>query len=345
MADALLVANLGGERVADGARLRPAVPSIRAALWAAGLGRRASVAVIGYLAQLALFSALWWMVGAARAVADAGQGVVPGWIPALAAVIATLVAVRLVSSWAAGRLAIDVGETLRERLLHGLLALDTEPIRAEGIGQLLGRVVETEALESLALGGGLIAAAGAFELAAGAVILGFGLAAGSHLVLLLVWAAVAIALGARAARLLARWSGQRLALTHDLVERMVGQRTLVAQQPPELRHRDEDVALEAYAQLGGKLDRALADLAVLVPRGWLVASVVLLAPRLPEMATRPGAFAVSIGGLLLVYGALRKLAQSFPALVSAVLAWRNVSLLFDRDPQRVPNPPRWAPAG
>ena len=279
---------------------------MRAALWAAGLRHRIGIAVIGYLAQLALFSALWWMVGA-RAVADAGRGPVPGWVAALAAVIATLVAVRLVSSWAAGRLAIDVGQTLRERLLHGLLALDTEAIRAEGVGQLLGRVVETEALESLALGGGLIAAAGAFELATGALVLGFGLAAGSHLVLLVVWAAVATALGVRAARLLARWSRQRLALTHDLVERMVGQRTLVAQQPPELRHRDEDVALGAYARLGGRLDRVLADLAVIVPRGWLVAAVVVLAPRLPEMATRPGAFAVSIGGLLLVYGALRKL--------------------------------------
>ena len=74
-----------------------------------------------------------------------------------------LVATRLLSSWMAGRLAVDVGQVLRDRLLHGVLGLDTEPLRAEGIGRLLGRVIETEALESLALGGGLVAAAGALR--------------------------------------------------------------------------------------------------------------------------------------------------------------------------------------
>ena len=103
------------------------------------------------------------------------------------AIIAALVGVRLVSSWIAGRLAIDGGRVLRDRLLHGLLALDTESTRAEGIGQLLGRVVETEALESLALGGGLMAAAGAFELVTGAVVLGLGIAPGWQLPLLGAW--------------------------------------------------------------------------------------------------------------------------------------------------------------
>ena len=121
---------------------------------------------------------------------------------------------------------------LRERLLHGLLALDTESMRAEGIGQLLGRVVETEALESLALGGGLMAAAGAFELVTGAVVARArrrrGLAAAAARRRWLRGRGAVLAAGVQ--RALARWSAERIALTHDLVERMVGQRTLVAQQ-------------------------------------------------------------------------------------------------------------------
>jgi ATP-binding cassette subfamily B protein len=236
--------------------------------------------------------------------------------------------VRLLWSWIAGRLAIDGGSVLRERLLHGLLSLDTESLRAEGIGQMLGRVVETEALESLALGGGLMAAAGAFELVTGAVILALGVAAAWQLPLLGVCSAAGAALAARVQRALARWSAERVALTHDLVERMVGQRTLVAQQPASLRHVEQEAALARYAGTGRALDRAVAVLAIAVPRGWLLAAVVVLAPWLAVAGARPGAFATSLGGTLLVYGALRKLAQAFPALGGAVIAWRQVAAMF-----------------
>ena len=69
-------------------------------------------------------------------------------------------------------------------------------------------------------------------------------------------------------------------------------------------------------------------LAIVVPRGWLIAAVVALAPSLADAAARPGAFATSLGGTLLVYGALRKLAQAFPALGAAVIAWRQVAAMF-----------------
>jgi ATP-binding cassette subfamily B protein len=238
--------------------------------------------------------------------------------------------VRLLSSWIAGRLAIDGGRVLRDRLLHGLLALDTESTRAEGIGQLLGRVVETEALESLALGGGLMAAAGAFELVTGAVVIGLGIAPGWQLPLLAAWCAGAAVLAAGGQRALARWSAERVALTHDLVERMVGQRTLVAQQAAALRHLEQEAALTRYARTGRALDRAVAVLAVAAPRGWLIAAVAVLAPSLASAGARPGAFATSLGGTLLVYGAWRKLAQAFPALGGAVIAWRQVAAMFAR---------------
>src|SRR4029078_12333715 len=119
---------------------------------------------------------------------------------------------------------------LRQRLLQGLLALDTESTRAQGIGQLLGRVVETEALESLALGGGLMAASGAFELVTAAVILWLGVAAAWQPPRRGLWCAGAALLAAMVQRALARWSAERVAMTHDLVGRMVGPRTLGAQQ-------------------------------------------------------------------------------------------------------------------
>ena len=342
VADALLRASLGGVRVAEGERLRPARPSMWSALRDGGVTGRAAASVVGYLAQLTLVAGLWWVVGARAVATDAGGGGASFGV--IAAIIAALVGVRLASSWAAGRLAIDGGAILRQRLLQGLLALDTESTRAQGIGQLLGRVVETEALESLALGGGLMAAAGAFELVTGAVILALGIAAGWQLPLLAVWCVAAALLAAHVQRALARWSRERVSLTHDLVERMVGQRTLVAQQAPPLRHVEQEAALARYAGTGRALDRAVAVLATAVPRGWLIAAVVALAPWLSMAGARPGAFATSLGGTLLIYGALRKLAQAFPALGSAVIAWRQVAAMFTEAGMPAPRVPDAAAA-
>jgi len=333
--DALLRASLGGDRVAEGERLRPARPSMWAALRDAGIKHRLATAIAGYVVQLALVAGLWGTVGAAAVAADASGG--PAGI--IAAIIAGLVGVRLLSSWTAGRLAIDGGSVLRERLLDGLLSLDTESIRAEGIGQLLGRVVETEALESLALGGGLMAAAGAFELVTGAVILALGVAAASQLPLLAIWCVAGGFLALRVQRALARWSAERVAFTHDLVERMVGQRTLVAQQAGPLRHVEQEAALARYASTGRALDRVVSLLAIAVPRGWLIAAVAMLAPSLGAAGTRPAAFATSLGGTLLVYGALRKLAQAYPALGSAVIAWRQVAAMFAGAGRAAPSQP------
>ena len=342
VADALLRASLGGVRVAEGERLRPARPSMWSALRDGGVTGRAASSVVGYLAQLTLVAGLWWVVGARAVATDVGGG--GGSFGVIAAIIAALVGVRLASSWAAGRLAIDGGAILRQRLLQGLLALDTESTRAQGIGQLLGRVVETEALESLALGGGLMAAAGAFELVTGAVILALGIAAGWQLPLLAVWCVAAALLAAHVQRALARWSRERVSLTHDLVERMVGQRTLVAQQAPPLRHVEQEAALARYAGTGRALDRAVAVFATAVPRGWLIAAVVALAPWLSVAGARPGAFATSLGGTLLIYGALRKLAQAFPALGSAVIAWRQVAAMFTEAGMPAPRVPDAAAA-
>jgi ATP-binding cassette subfamily B protein len=330
--DALLAAALGGARVAEGARLRPAQRSIGTALRAAGVGRRLGATLVGYLGQLALLVTLWATIGARAVAAGDRRGGAWGWI----ALIALLAVVRLASSRAAGRLAIDAGAVLRQRILHGLLRLDTEPLRAVGIGRLMGRVADVEAVESLALGGGLTAAVGIFELVTGLCVLAFGVApigelAFGELAFATAWGLLAATLAARVQRALRAWSAERLALTHDLVERMVGQRTLVAQQPSELWHRDEDRALAVYSSRGRALDRAVAALTVVVPRGFLIGALVILARRLDEAALRPGAFAASLGGLLFVTSALRKLAQAFPALGSAVIAWRNIGDLLAGD--------------
>jgi ATP-binding cassette subfamily B protein len=319
---ALLVASLAGEPIAEGWRVRSAAPSLRAAVRAAGLWWRLALAALSYAAQLVLL-VLAWRIMAAHALGGRAPAVAI-W----AVVLAALVGARLLSSWTAGRLATDGGELLRARLLDGLLALDTEPLRADGVGRLLGRVMETEAVESLALGGGLLAVAGLFELATGVVVLALGAAAGRELATAGAWLGAGALLAARFWRALRVWSARRLALTHDLVERMVGHRTLLAQQLPELRDADDERALTAYADAGRALDREAALLDVVVPRGWLIAAVAAVAPLVVATDARAGSLAVTLGGVLFAYGALRKLTQAFPTLATAAISWRQASPLF-----------------
>src|SRR6185312_10309171 len=108
-------------------------------------------------------------------------------------------------------------------------------------------------------------------------------------------------------------------------------------------HRDESAALAAYGQAGERWDGAAVALAVIVPRAWLLAAVAALLPHAAEARARPAAFAASIGGLLFVGVALRKLSQAVPALGSATIAWRNLRLLAEL-PAVLPLAPRPAPS-
>ena len=176
----------------------------------------------------------------------------------------------------------------------------------------MGRVADLEAVESLALGGGLAAAAGLFELLTGVVVLALGVAPAAHL-------AIAGATGRRGGRvLIARlrpaleaWTSRRLTLTHDLVERMAGQRTVVAQQPPELWHRDEARALADYSQAGGRLDglcqRAGRAGAARVAAGGDCGAGAARRGR----GRAPAAFVASVGGVLFVAGAFASWRRRF----------------------------------
>src|SRR5262249_57449193 len=67
---------------------------------------------------------------------------------AWALLLLTLIPCRLLSTWLQGRLAIDAGGLLKQRLLYGALQLDPETIRHQGVGQLLGCVIQSETVES-----------------------------------------------------------------------------------------------------------------------------------------------------------------------------------------------------
>ncbi len=294
----------------------------------AGLLRR-MVAFAGLdTAEYALWILSWWMVGKGALEGRLDSG----WLLAWALVLLSIVPVRMLAIWSQGLLAVGLGGLLKQRLLAGALRLNPDQMRHQGAGQLLGRVIESEAVETMALSGGLMAWASCLELVLAAAVLWQGAGEGLHALLLVLWVALTLSLGWMYARTRSRWTDARLEMTHDLVEHMTGQRTRLAQQLPAYRHEAEDQALDRYLRLSSRLDRHAALLSNLVPNGWLVVGLAGLAPAFlaaqgstAELAPR---LAIGLGGLLLAYRALHKLALGLTNLVGAAISWQRVTAIF-----------------
>jgi ATP-binding cassette subfamily B protein len=322
VARALVDFQLRSRRLEAGWLLRmPAGAGFGRQLVAAGARRQLILLAAAHAAQYASLLLAWWLLGRAalRGHLDAG------WLGAWALALATLVCLQLAALWLQGTLAIRVGALLKRRLLRGAFQLETEEIRTEGAGRLLGRVMEAEAVGSLAISGGFLALLATMEIGLAALVLTF---VSSFLTLLLVaWIGVAavltiVYLGRRSA-----WVALRVALTHDLIERMVGHRTRVAQEPPQRRHDGEDEALERYVRGSERMDRAGVWLLAAIPRGWIVIGLAGLAP-LFVAGSSPAVVAVALGGILLGYRALDRLTMGLWSLADAVIAWRQVAPMF-----------------
>jgi ATP-binding cassette, subfamily B, bacterial len=295
----------------------------RSLSWHARLPQRLALLGIAHIAQYLLWILSWWLVG--KGVLE-GR-VDPGWLLAWGLLLITLVPLRALATWLQGLIAITAGGLLKERLLAGALRMHPDEVRHQGIGQLLGRVLESEAMESLALSGGFLALVAALELLIAAWVAGQG-AGGSLHVLLLAGAFLLVLAGAwRFFRKTRTWAGARITMTQDLVERMVGHRTRLVQQAPELWHEGEDQALESYLECSHRMDRAAARLMALAPRGWLIVGTLALAPAFISGAS-PALLAIGIGANLLGYRAFRRLAAGLWNLVGAGVAWQQVSPLF-----------------
>ncbi|MEM7310252.1 MAG: ABC transporter ATP-binding protein [Planctomycetota bacterium] len=310
------------ERALEGAWILRLEPGADA--WAQA--RRARVPARLALAALA-HAAVWGLVVAAWVAI--GRGALAGsveaaWVGAWVLLLLSGIPLRVAESWLQGSFALDVGALFKRRLLVGALKLRTEETRHQGVGQLLGRVLESETVETLALGAGFVATAALVELGLATWVLAQGAGPALTPLLLLVWVGLALALGRTAFRRGRAWTRARLALTHDLVERMVGHRTRQVQEARERWHDGEDELLEAYMHASGRLDRATVALATGLGSLWLAIGVVGLAPAFLSGDVTATSLAVGLGGLLLAQQAVTKLAASVAQLATLRVAWGEV---------------------
>lgn len=262
-----------------------------------------------------------------------GEGVLDGrldfgWLAAWVLLLLVMLPLQLAGGALSAGFALGTARLLKARLLAGALRADVDAVRQQGVGALLGRVIESQALESLAVSGGLGTAVALVELAFAAGVLALGAAPLPHLALLALWLLLTLLLAGRWGRRLQAWTTQRLALTHELVEQMVGHRTRLAQERPERRDARDDGALHAYLDRSSALDRAALPLQSALPSAWILAALALLAPAFAAGQAGAAALAISLGGVLLAQRALGGIVGGLSSLARAGIAWQQVGALF-----------------
>jgi ATP-binding cassette, subfamily B, bacterial len=251
-----------------------------------------------------------------------------GWLTAWALLVISLIPLQLLGSWLESTFSLDTGRILKQRLLAGALRMDLDLVSHQGAGQLLGRVIESQALESLALNGGLAVLIAVVELVFASWILASGAGGGFHLALLLGWLVIAIGLSGVYWRRLHHWTAARLSMTNDLVERMVGHRTCLAQESTKRRGALEDCAIESFVDSSKAMDRSLIPVTAIIPRGWLILALVGLAPAFVSGSGSPLGLAIGLGGTLLAGRALSGISGGLASLARAGIAWTQVAPLF-----------------
>lgn len=276
-----------------------------------------------YALQYLFLIGSWWMIGRGMF-----QGQLdPAWVFAWALLLITMIPFRAWATWTQGLLSVGAGRILKQRLLYGALQLAPEAIRHQGAGQLLGRVNESQAIEGLVLSSGFTSVSAVVELVMALLVLTTSPGGMLMAWLLAGWIVLTVMLSWQYFRHRQEWTENRVHLTNDLVERMVGHRTRVAQELRQFWHDGEDQAVERYHRLSRKLDHAGVRQS-LVTRGWLILGIAGLGPAFVTGSATPASLAIGLGGVLLAQRALAKIVSSIGQITGVLIAWKQVAPFF-----------------
>jgi len=304
-------------------RLEPGGKTVRL-LCDAGAIENGTAMVAAHIVQYLLWFAAWAVIGRLSFEGRMDRG----WLFAWALLLITLLPFQVLTTWMQGLFTVGLGGFLKRRLLCGALKLAPEEMRHAGIGTFLGQSLEAEAVERLALSGGVPGVLATTELFLAMSLLG------QMSLVLAGMIAMTILAAAYFVRRYDSWTETRMNLTQDLVESMVGHRTRLAQQKQSEWHSAEDQGMLRYLLDSHTLDRAGTVLVAAIPRAWLIVGLGCLAPGVIGGAASVTQTAIKLGGVLLAYTALRKLTGASADIAAAWVAWRRIAPLTDAAQRR-----------
>ncbi|MEE8306597.1 MAG: ABC transporter ATP-binding protein, partial [Gammaproteobacteria bacterium] len=290
--------------------------------------RRLAFTLAGLLgahgAQFAMFILAWGLLG------QAGLSGSPdtSWLWIWGLVFATMLALRTVLFWRQGCLTLQLGLALRRRLLAAAFQQPAEKIRAQGSGTLLGRVLESEALESAAINGAMGVLFAATEVALGGVLLLITVGISGLLAAFVVTVGVVAVLAVKYYRARHRWTDNRMDVTGQLVEQLLARETRLVQQHPSCWHRGEDISVDQYRSGSQKMD-GLASRLKILPQLWLLAALVILFVMDYDMAWPAWLLASALGTIILIQQSLGQLIAGAGQLGQALVLWQVLKPLLE----------------
>ncbi|AKV03784.1 ABC transporter ATP-binding protein [Labilithrix luteola] len=196
-----------------------------------------------------------------------------------------------------GGLTVLAGTALKRRLLEGAIFVDEKILRAQGYGAALARLNEASVVERTSLA----------EIFALITPLSMWISA-AWLFARTPWAAALlgvqvvsmVVVGLVVARLVRNYDAanlQRLKITEDLIDKIVGHRTRAIQEAASQRHDQEDRALSAYAATVASQDGLVVALSSL-KRLFGLAAASVLAVAFVRGATAPELLPAAVGVFL-----------------------------------------------
>lgn len=252
-----------------------------------------------------------------------------GWLTAWLLLAFTMMPGRLMAGWNEAMFSLEIGRLVKSRLMAGALAMPPDAVKRQGVGALIGKVMESQALEGLALGGAFSVLVGLVELGFAFWVLGMGAAPQSHGLLLGGFALLTLGLGLQYHHRIAAWTINRLGMTNYLVEAMVGHRTRLAQERASRRDLTEDQQLAHYLGSARAMDGAALRFGSGLAVAWLVLGLLALGPALASTAAPGGPMlAISLGGMMLAQRALSAVGSGLASLSRAGFAWGQVGTIF-----------------
>lgn len=256
------------------------------------------------------------------------QGFTRAGLTAWMLLLLTSIPLSLLANWAQINITLNLSRLTRTRLLRGILNLHPSAIRHLGAGQFLERVMQTESLQALVIGGGFGVINALVQISIALVILRLGIGGIGHSLLLVAWLLLTVGLSLWYARRFLTWRDAYRTLTNDLVERMVAHRTRLAQEERATWHLAEDQHLDHYHTLTRRLDNGQRLINSLLNRGWFLVGLTGLIYPLLQGVTNPIALAISLAGILLAGSAFAALRSTIVTLATLYATWRAVEPLF-----------------
>ncbi|MCJ8273665.1 MAG: ABC transporter ATP-binding protein/permease, partial [Psychrosphaera sp.] len=282
--------------------------------------------IFGLLATPIFYILSWFILGNNVLSGRAGSQ----WLSIWTILLIGYIIARLYTRKKQVELSLMVSVVIKRRMLRGMTKMPIEQAKQTGPCHLLTQCYESSQFESNSVGmvlGAVSALITLFIAMSGLIIAQlWGL-----LLAFLAASSIALVVMYKLYKIETKWTTQRITLTHNMAELMIGHRTRRVQEDPALRNLAQDALLKTLLSIQ-TLRNKWQVMYTLVPSAWNVLGFAVLLGMFVT-ATDANAFVdlpAAVGIWLLISVAIAELSEIYIQAIRVMVSWNNIkSMLVD----------------